>query len=670
MAVLQMQRISICALKKDRKQILETLQRRGVVEISDLVLEDGVFEKSDTAAQRIQFEKDIAAATSALEVLDTYAPEKTPVLSMLEGRRALTTQEYEAAGAGAGQTLETARRLNALSRTIAENRAEILKLQTQLDALTPWLGLDVSMRFSGTRSTAAFIGSFADDVPLDALYARIAQAAPEAAVHIDLVSHSQDQTCVFIVTHRSQAAAVDEALRTCGFSRPASPAKESPAERQKLLNDAAAAAQSAIDAAQKEIEGLAGKRGDLRFLTDYLRLRAEKYEVIGRLAQSKRTFLLSGYVTAGRAAAVESELTGKFDAAVRLETPGPDEDVPVVLKNNSFSEPVETVVESYSLPGRGEIDPTTIMSFFYYILFGMMLSDAGYGLVMAIGCGVVMAKYKNMEPGIAKMIKMFFFCGLSTIFWGVLFGSFFGDAVGVIASTFFHSDFKLSPLWFEPVSEPMRLLVFSFLIGIIHLFTGLGIKFYQLAREGQIKDAIYDVVFWYLLVGGGIFYLLTMSMITEMLGLSFTLPPIVATVAAVCAGIGAVGIILTSGRESRNPVKRLLKGLYGVYNVTGYLSDILSYSRLLALGLATGVIATVFNKMGSMGGGGIFGAIMFILVFLVGHTLNIGINLLGAYVHTNRLQFVEFFGKFYEGGGRAFSPFAAHTKYYKFKEEI
>ena len=144
-------------------------------------------------------------------------------------------------------------------------------------------------------------------------------------------------------------------------------------------------------------------------------------------------------MTAGRAAAVESELTGKFDAAVRLETPGPDEDVPVVLKNNSFSEPVETVVESYSLPGRGEIDPTTIMSFFYYILFGMMLSDAGYGLVMAIGCGVVMAKYKNMEPGIAKMIKMFFFCGLSTIFWGVLFGSFFGDAVGVIASTFFLS---------------------------------------------------------------------------------------------------------------------------------------------------------------------------------------------------------------------------------------
>ena len=145
--------------------------------------------------------------------------------------------------------------------------------------------------------------------------------------------------------------------------------------------------------------------------------------------------------------------------------------------------------------------------------------------------------------------------------------------------------------------------------------------------------------------------------------------PTVGTVAAVVAGLGALGIIAFSGRDSRNPFKRLLKGLYGVYGVTSYLSDILSYSRLLALGLATGVIATVFNKMGTMLGGGVGGAILFTVVFLIGHTLNIGINLLGAYVHTNRLQFVEFFGKFYEGGGRGFSPFGAHTKYFKFKEE-
>ena len=151
--------------------------------------------------------------------------------------------------------------------------------------------------------------------------------------------------------------------------------------------------------------------------------------------------------------------------------------------------------------------------------------------------------------------------------------------------------------------------------------------------------------------------------------LGFTLPAAVGNVALVLAAIGAVGIILTSGRESKSPVKRLLKGLYGLYGVSSYLSDILSYSRLLALGLATGVIAQVFNKMGSMAGGGVAGAIVFILVFLVGHSLNIGINLLGAYVHTNRLQFVEFFGKFYEGGGEKFRPFSAKTKYFKISED-
>lgn len=276
-----------------------------------------------------------------------------------------------------------------------------------------------------------------------------------------------------------------------------------------------------------------------------------------------------------------------------------------------------------------------------------------------------------MEPGFRKTIKMFMFCGLSTAFWGFMFGSFFGDAVNVIATTFFNRpDIRLAPIWFEPVSLPMKMLVFAFLLGIIHLFTGLGVKLYSCIKNGQIMDGIYDAVFWYMLVGGGIVYLLTMSMFTEMLGLSFTLPASAGTAAAAVAFIGLLGIILTSGRESRNWFKRLLKGLYGAYGVTSYLSDILSYSRLLALGLATSVISTVFNKMGSMVGNSIPGIIVFILVFIIGHSLNLAINALGAYVHTNRLQFVEFFGKFYEGGGRKFEPFAIHTKYYRVKEDI
>ena len=195
-------------------------------------------------------------------------------------------------------------------------------------------------------------------------------------------------------------------------------------------------------------------------------------------------------------------------------------------------------------------------------------------------------------------------------------------------------------------------------------------KAYQYAKQKAWLDILYDVGFWYMLLAGLVVFALSNQMFVGILQLSFILPVLAGTIGIAVAGIGAVGILLTAGRESRSPFKRLLKGAYGLYGVTGYLSDILSYSRLLALGLATGVIATVVNSMGSMLGGGIVGAIVFILVFFIGHTLNLAINLLGAYVHTNRLQFVEFFGKFYEGGGRAFRPFAVHTQYYNIKEDF
>ena len=409
----------------------------------------------------------------------------------------------------------------------------------------------------------------------------------------------------------------------------------------------------------------------IRFVGDYYTMRAEKYGVLNGLMQSKRVFFITGYVPADKASGLEKLLSDRYEVVVEFSEPEDEDDVPVLLHNNGFAAPVEGVIESYSLPGKGELDPSMVVALFYYVLFGLMLSDAAYGLIMIAGTAYCLKKFKNMEEGMKKFMKMFMYCGISTTFWGFMFGSFFGDAVNVIATTFFNRpDIRLAPLWFEPVSLPMKMLVFSFLLGIIHLFTGLGIKFYSCLKGGSLMDGIYDAIFWYMLVGGGILYLLTMSMFTEMLGLTFTLPAAVGTVAAVLAMVGLVGIILTSGRESKSWFKRILKGLYGAYGVTSYLSDILSYSRLLALGLATGVISTVFNKMGSMLGNSIPGVIVFILVFLIGHSLNLAINALGAYVHTNRLQFVEFFGKFYEGGGRKFEPFAIHTKYYKVKEDI
>ena len=220
-----------------------------------------------------------------------------------------------------------------------------------------------------------------------------------------------------------------------------------------------------------------------------------------------------------------------------------------------------------------------------------------------------------------------------------------------------------------PLNDPMKLLVFSMLFGLIHLFTGLGIKGYMCLRDKRYMDFFCDVVLWYCLLVGLILMLLPSSIFASIAQAHIVLPEPVNLLAKVLAIAGAAGIVLMSGRGRKNPRCASLTGWHLVYNITGWLSDVLSYSRLLALGLATGVIASVVNQMAGMLGNGIIGIIGFILIFIVGHTLNLGINLLGAYVHTNRLQFVEFFGKFYDGGGRAFAPFHSDTKYMDIMKE-
>lgn len=670
MAVMPMQRIGIYALKSRRKPILELIQRRGVVEIHAEKAEDAVFRQTDTAPAKARFENNTSTLQAALEALDKLEPEKKSLLAPLEGRTPIPLSRYEETAGAAGKTLRAASRVNALWKKCADDRAEILRLEAQIRMLEPWSRLDVSMRTTGTASTAAFIGSFPAEYTEEALKAEIARGAPEIdGVAVEVLSAGTQQTCAFLLCHASNGAKLEAFLRSIGFTYPADRSKKPPQARMQDLNARIEKLRAEIDGAEAEIRTYAALRGAMQYTIDYFSMRIEKYDVLGRLWQSPHVFVITGYIPAESAPALEKELTEKFEAYVELETPAEDEDVPVKLKNNAFAAPVEGVLESYSMPGRKEIDPSTLMAVFYYFLFGMMLSDAGYGLLMVIGCGVALAKFKNMEESLRKFLKMFLYCGISTVFWGAMFGSFFGDAITVIGKTFFNADVPTPALWFTPLNEPMRLLLFSFLIGVIHLFAGLGAQFYQLARQGLWKDAIFDVVFWYMLVGGGILYLLSMQMFADMVSLGFTLPAAVGTAGAIAAGIGAVGIVLTAGRESRSPFKRLLKGLYGLYGVSSYLSDILSYSRLLALGLATGVIASVFNQMGAMLGNSPAGVAVFVFAFLVGHTLNLGINVLGAYVHTNRLQFVEFFGKFFEGGSRKFNPFSAKTKYFKITEE-
>ncbi|MFR2561834.1 MAG: V-type ATP synthase subunit I [Anaeromassilibacillus sp.] len=429
MAVLQMQRISIYALRKDRKPILEWIQRRGAVEINDALEEDNVFQRMDVSTQKAQIEKNIAASKQALEILNRYAPEKKSLFAVLEGRTEIPVEQANAFGGKSDDVLRVAHRLNERSKDIADCRGLIQKLQTQMEALKPWMNLDISMRTKGKKSTTAFVGSFPAGYTAGDLEEQIALLAPKGPVYARGHQHFPGTNLHISIVHRADAQVLEEALRTLGFARPSSPTKTPPAERMRVLQERMEEQEQIIQEAEQEITGYASQRDDLKFLVDYLTMRSEKYDVIGRLMQSRRTFVLTGYIPQQDAGKLTQELEGRFGAVVELEAPAQEDDVPVLLKNNKFSEPVEGVLESFSLPGKTEVDPTSIMAIFYYILFGMMLSDAAYGLIMVIGCGLALLKFKNMEPSMNKSLRMFFFCGISTTFWGFLFGSFFGDAV-------------------------------------------------------------------------------------------------------------------------------------------------------------------------------------------------------------------------------------------------
>ncbi len=670
MAILPMKRIHIYALLKDQRSILSKLQQLGSVHIENLS-EDEFFVKKSTIDDLVKTEREMAMVDEAIEVLDSYDPEKTSLFDSLKGRQELTLAEYEVLAKKQREFKETAERIINLNRHIAESIAEMQRIQVQIDALAPWSKLDVPLQFQGTRFSTAFIGTLPGEYSLEQLLTETSNLISDVeTIHAEIINKSKDQTCIFILCHKTDASAVDTALRTIGFARPpVSSSSLSPAEQRAELENRLKALEKEVEESKAEIAGYSNDRNSLKFLYDWLALEYERLKTEAYLVESRRVLIISGFVPEREVNRVVKELKDNFIVHLEVEDPGPEEQVPVLLENNKFAEPMEGVLASFSYPGKGEIDPSAIMSFFYYILFGLMLSDAAYGLIMAVGCGICLWRFPKMENSMRKTLRMFFFCGLSTVFWGALFGSWFGDAVTVISTTFFNKPLSINPIWFEPMKDPMRMLVFSMVVGIIHLFAGLAANIIQNVKAKKYLDAFYDAVLWYLLVGGLLVFALSSQRFVEILNLDFIIPASVGKAASIVAAAAAVGIVLTAGRESRNWFKRIAKGLYGLYNLSGYLSDILSYSRLLALGLATGVIATVINQMGAMGGRTIGGTILFIIVFLVGHSVNIGINLLGAYVHTNRLSFVEFFGKFYEGGGSEFTPLGVHTKYYKLKEE-
>lgn len=673
MAVVPMQKLSICAHKTNRKAVLETLQQFGGMEIIPDAIDDPELEKMNTADARAQFERDADLADQAIEILNRYAPEKNAGIALLRGNEAVSAQTVKDVALKQGQCISRAKTILSYEKSINDCRGNILKDENQKEALVPWMSLDIPMNFTGTEKTAVFIGTVSGSFDDPSFYAALQEKDPGLdAVSANVLSVENEASNVCVICLAAEREKVETALRALGFSRPAQSVFGIPKQASEECSRDIKKQNQQIAELGKKITDCAGDREELRIVADYYRTRAEKYRMLGTIPQSKQAFFLEGWVPADQAERVAGLLSGRYGAVVEQEEIREDDEEPTVLHNNRFAQCAEGVLASYGLPQHGKVDPTAIMAAFYVFFFGMMLSDAAYGIIMAAATFIILRKCPNMKPGTKKMFQLFFWCGLSTVFWGFMFGGFFGNVIDVVAKTFFGYTGAtpiLKPLWFDPLTHPMVLLIWCMLFGCIHLFTGLGIKGYEELHNHQVWDFICDVLAWYIFLMGLILLLLPSQLFANIAQMTIVFPVWLNQAAKWMSILGAVFIVVTSGRENRNWAIRIALGAYNLYGVTGWLSDVLSYSRLLALGLATGVIASVVNTMGSMLGGGVGGAIFFIIVFLIGHTMNMAINLLGAYVHTNRLQFVEFFGKFYDAGGKTFEPFTTNTKYIEVKEE-
>ncbi len=642
--IVKMKKITVCSTNSKRKAILEYLHKKGRVEIETFETEESGIGLKDTSKSIERFETEMAQTLAAIEAVSEAAPEKKGFLAQDP-----PTKDYSLSQGEITRMSAAVDNINRLCKQIKENNERDSRLLLKSQALVPYMELDVPLGTRSTKETLIRAGGVDFEVTDELITEELDKRGLDDAVY-EILSSGKRFSALWFIYPKARADEYEDFFREFGISDPQCGYSHlTPKDKAESIKAKRADIQRENESLTAKIAEFADMREDLKLYYDHILLRREKYEMLARLGITENAFIITGYIPEKYADNIQKEIEISFGAYVETEDAG--EDAPTAFDNNAFVSPVESVTEDYSMPGRGDVDPNPIMSFFYYFFFGMMFSDAGYGLIMIIVCAF-MSFGKRAKRKSAKFFRMFFYCGISTTIWGILYGSFFGDLIGTLSSTFGSGKLAFNPILLGPVEEPLTLLIICIAFGAVHILVALGIKLYMLWRDGERFAAIFDVGSWMLAIAAtGVFaagYGLGISALSTIgLGLLIT---------------AGAALVLTQGREKKNPVMKLMGGVISLYDVTSYVSDILSYSRLMTLGMATGVIASVINILGSLAGN----LFVFILISLVGHPINFGINVLGAYVHTNRLQYVEFFQKFYEGGGRKFDPFRIQSKYFNF----
>ncbi len=641
--ILKMQKLTLIGFLADKEALLRDMMKKKCVQIEgpeNIQDYESISEMTVAGvSQTYELEQDLAKFTSAIRAVSPYE-EKGGLFAKKEQADfsvMLDQKLYETA-------VLLRDEINGIVKQIAEQKNASSRAQLQITALEPWKDLDLDLSVTQTRSTALMYLTAAADVNLEELEKDLLEASPLCYIH--KVSSSSEMSCLLVLYHKDAQDAVMEVIKGFNTNRPDfASCKGTAAENISLLKSQIETSTQEIERLTEQLKAAAESAQLLKTGSDMISVQIDDQKVRENIFQTQSVFALTGWIAEEDADKVK-KLLDRYSCYYTLEQPAEGDDPPVKLKNNKFVQPYELITEMYSLPTPDGIDPTPMLTPFFILFFGMMLADAGYGLLIFLLCFIGLKKFKPDEGFLKSAMQIGTSCGLSTMFWGVMYGGYFGNLIPQVAESWFGKTITI-PAVFDMLNDPMSIMILSFLLGAVHLFTGMGIKIYMLAKRGHLMDGLMDVGLWYLVL----------------VGLPMMVLPAVANVGKILAIVGAVGLILTQGRHEKNILMKPIKGVMSLYDITGYLSDVLSYSRVLALGLAGGIIANVFNLLGTMPGFNLIGVIAFLLIFVIGHVFNLAISGLGAYVHTSRLQYVEFFGKFYEAGGKPFRPFQANTKY-------
>lgn len=624
-----MKKLHLVAVMSDRKRLIKALQKLGCVQIEPLDAQDmeryaiddgGELERAEQTLSRLKW------AIARLSRLDAF--KKSP----LAPRDVAGDQEIAAAWASMGQALETIEALEGIERAHAEARAEESRAQHRISQLMPYRSLDEPLEKLGCARLSASV--------LGALNPRRVSELEEGIASRGLCGRFEVESIDKDGAHIFALSTLDEWDAFMGLLKELDFVQESfdgyagtPRANIEALNaclDELRLSHAQLDARAR---GMCDQLPMLRLLYDVLSLKRDRDRAQALLAGTRSAFVMTGWTPADAAQEVKRRLAEVSPSCViEFSDPGPDDRPPTAMQNGRFLRPYQSIIAMYSLPDYRGFDPTLVMTPFFICFFGMMVSDAGYGVVMGViaALAVKFMRLKGMASDIAKILVA---GGASTLVWGVLYGGWFGVTVPA--------------LMFSPMDEPLNMMILCVVLGMIQILTSLAVAMYMNIRRGKPLDALYDQGSW----------------MAVLIGLCMLAAPPLAEAGKYLAIAGAAVVVLFGGRQNKNIIKRIGGGLGKLYGISGYMSDLLSYARLFGMGLATGVIGMVINLVAGMLWENPVTMVFAVAVFVGGHAFNLAINALGAYVHSCRLQYIEFFSRFYEDGGREFKPLCRRTKY-------